>query len=168
MTRSVNAAIDKVSPQRSEVAALIAEYGESDLLCYRAESPVALSTRQAAAWDPILHWAASALGASLSVGAGVMHITQPANSVETLRAHVAKQNAFQLTALHDLVSLSGSLIIGLAAQRNAFDIHHLWTLSRIDEDWQIEQWGHDEEADTAAEIKRAAFIHAHQFFHAQD
>ena len=41
-TRTANSAIDKVAPQHADVAAMLAEYGDSDLLCYRAESPAPL------------------------------------------------------------------------------------------------------------------------------
>ena len=62
-TRTANAAIDKVTPQRAEVAAMLAAYGDSDLLCYRADRPAELVRRQAESWDPALDWAATALGA---------------------------------------------------------------------------------------------------------
>lgn len=64
-TRSANAAIDRVVPQIAEVAEMLAAYGDSDLLCYRADSPQALVARQAESWDPALDWAAEALGARL-------------------------------------------------------------------------------------------------------
>jgi len=163
-TRSANAAIDKVMVQHAEVAGLIAAYGENDLLCYRAESPSELVTRQNAAWDPILTWGQDTLGVSLVVTTGVMNVDQPANSVETLRQAVAGQSAFALTGLHDLVSLSGSLLIGLAAQKKAFDLAHLWSASRVDELWQIDQWGHDDEAADLAAIKESSFRHAAKFY----
>lgn len=52
VTRSANAAIDKVAVQHTEVADMLAEYGGSDLLCYRATSPEELIARQAEGWDP--------------------------------------------------------------------------------------------------------------------
>ncbi len=163
-TRSANAAIDKVTPQHSEVSDLIAAYGENDLLCYRADGPDGLIQRQQAEWDPILEWGKDTLGVSLIVTQGVMHVEQPANSVATLKTLVQDQSPFALTALHDLVSISGSLIIGLAAQKNAFDLTRLWAASRVDELWQIEQWGEDEEATEHAEKKESAFRHAYKFF----
>ncbi|NCZ66238.1 MAG: ATPase, partial [Rhodobacteraceae bacterium] len=39
-----------------------------------------------------------------------------------------------------------------------------WDLSRIDEIWQIEQWGEDEEATEVAEIKANSMRHAERFF----
>ncbi|MDB2522292.1 ATPase [Planktomarina temperata] len=153
-----------MTPQRAEVAQLIAAYGEDDLLCYRAPSPEELLTRQKEAWDPLLAWAAEHLDAPLRTVEGVMHVAQPANAVANLTARVVTQSPFQLAALHDLVSMSGSLVIGLAAQAEAFAIDDLWTRSRLDELWQIEQWGQDDEADATASLKRSAFIHAHRFY----
>lgn len=164
VTRSANAALDKVTTQHPEVAALIAAYGESDLLCHRAEAPAALVARQAAAWDPLLTWARDVLGAPLKVTSGVMPCRQPADSLAVLHGRVAGMDAFVLTALHDLVGLSGSLVIGLAAIEPAAPIEQLWDVSRIDEEWQQDQWGVDSEAAEAAERKKRDFLHARRFF----
>ncbi len=163
-TRMVNAAIDKVRTQHAEVADLLAEYGGTDLLCYRAESPQSLAVRQAEQWDPALDWAEQALGVRLSVGAGITHIPQPAQHLSRLSADVHVLSDFQLAAFHDLVTLSGSLILGFAAARRWRSADEIWQMSRLDELWQQEQWGEDEEAVTAAEIKRQAFLHADKFF----
>ncbi len=164
MTRRVNAAIDKVAPQFDEVAELIAAYGASDLLCYRAEAPEELARAQAEAWDPMLDWAADTLGARLRTGRGVVPVAQPAESLGCLAGLVRSSTPFELTALHDLVSLSGSLVLGLAATRAEFDAETLWRLSRLDEDWQIALWGEDEEAAAAAERKREEFLLARDFW----
>lgn len=163
VTRSANAAIDKVSAQHDEVADLIAAYGGTDLLCYRAERPQALIDLQTAAWDPYLDWAAQELSAPLSATQGVVHQTQPRDSLERLTALVHGLDAFELTAVHDLVSISGSLILGLAVARGRVDAETAWPLSRVDEDWQAEQWGIDDDAAELAESKRQDFLHAERF-----
>ncbi|MHA6263253.1 ATP12 family chaperone protein [Arenibacterium sp. CAU 1754] len=163
-TRSANAAIDKVRHQHGEVADMLAAYGDSDLLCYRAEMPAELVQRQADQWNPALDWAKTELDVVLNVHAGVIHRAQPADALQRLSDRVHKMTAFELAAFHDLVSLSGSLILGLAATRDWRDIETLWVMSRLDELWQEEQWGPDDEARAQAELKRQAFMHAKRFF----
>ncbi|MDH5798269.1 MAG: ATPase [Paracoccaceae bacterium] len=163
-TRTANSAIDKVTPQHAEVADLLADYGDSDLLCYRAEAPQNLVTRQAETWDPILKWCEVELGVRLTSHAGVIHRPQDEKSIARLRELVVQMSPFQLAAFHDLVSLPGSLVIGFAAVQRAFPVEDLWNASRLDELWQQEQWGRDEEADAHAEIKRKAFVHAADFY----
>jgi chaperone required for assembly of F1-ATPase len=163
-TRSANSAVDKVATQFDEVAGLIAAYGGSDLLCYRTEDAGELARRQTEAWDPILDWARRKHGADLRVTSGIAPVRQPEEALRRLAAAVQGTTPFELTALHDLVSLSGSLLIGLAATEAASDPEALWRKSRIDEDWQAELWGADEEAVEAAEAKRRDFLHAHQFW----
>jgi chaperone required for assembly of F1-ATPase len=163
LTRASNTTVDKVVPQRAAVAAGLADYGGSDLLSYRAASPEGLVERQRAGWDPMLDWAAERFGARLAVAEGVMPVAQPANALEPMRAHVDALDPWELTALSEFVSLSGSLVLGLAALERAEAPDAVWRLSRIDEDWQAEQWGVDEEAAEAAEAKRADFLQADRY-----
>ncbi|WP_170378425.1 ATP12 family chaperone protein [Ruegeria atlantica] len=163
-TRSANAAIDKVHHQHAEVADMLADYGDSDLLCYRAAHPQELQKRQAEQWDPALDWAAEVLSARLLPVAGVLHQPQSETALNILKLRVHQLNDFQLAAFHDLVSLSGSLVLGFATALNWRNVEEIWQMSRLDEIWQIEQWGHDDEAFDVAETKKAAFLHAKRFF----
>lgn len=163
-TKTANAAIDKVSIQHAEVADLLAAYGDCDLLCYRADSPEELVERQAAHWDPMLDWAHDALGVRLHPRVGIMHVPQDHDAVASLTARVHALDKFQLAAFHDLVSLSGSLILGFAAAQDARDTTTLWELSRLDESYQSEIWGKDEDAEALAEVKKQSFLHAKLMF----
>lgn len=157
VTRAANSAVDKIIPQRAAVVDMLAAYGDSDLLCYRAEGPQELVSRQSAAWDPLLTWARETHGAALICAEGVMHVDQPADSLARLRAPLDAANPFALAGLHDLIALSGSLVIALAVAEGARTPADGWRLSRIDEDWQIDQWGEDEEASALAAVKERDF-----------
>lgn len=163
VTRSANAAIDKVSIQFDEVADMIADYGDSDLLCYRADSPQELAERQQNAWDPMLDWADATLNARLLPRTGVIHAPQDPRAIANLRAAVHGLSAFQLTAFHDLVGLTGSLVLGFAAMRGVESPEAIWEKSRVDERWQVEQWGEDEEATQVEAQKLGEFTHALRF-----
>lgn len=164
VTKTANSAIDKVAIQHAEVAEMLADYGDSDLLCYRADAPEELVARQAAHWDPMLDWAQEVLGARLETRIGIMHQPQQPAALEALRFRTRAMTNFELAAFHDLVSLSGSLVLGFAATMGARDIEVLWDISRLDESWQAEQWGRDDAAEAQAEIKKSAFLHAGRMF----
>ena len=164
VTKGANAAIDKVRIQRPEVVGLLAEYGDSDLLCYRAAGPDSLIQRQAEGWDPVLDWAANALGARLFVGEGVMHVPQTAKALALLRTELETLDDFGLAAAHDMISITGSLVLALAVINGVRTEEEAWHLSRIDEHWQIEQWGEDEEAAAAEKTKCQAFFDAVRFY----
>jgi chaperone required for assembly of F1-ATPase len=162
-TRMSNSAIEKVAPDAGAVARIVADYGASDLTCYRADAPAELVARQTA-WDPMLDWAAAALGARLVPTVGVMPVPQDGAALERLAAAVRALNPFELAAFHDLVALSGSLILGLALVRNRLDVPQAWRLSRIDEDWQAGVWGIDAEAKAVADRKFSDFGFAKAYF----
>lgn len=167
-TRTVNTSIDGVAADPGGVVEMIAEYGGTDLLCYRAEGPDALRNRQFAAWDPLLAWSAETLDAPLVAVMGVMYAPQPAASLAALRRAVAAENPFRLTGLAELVTLSGSLVIGLAVARGVLEPDAAWKISRIDETWQEEQWGIDAEAAALAAERRRSFLFAAEYLRLLD
>lgn len=164
VTRSANAALDKVAVQQWEVADLVSAYGETDLLCYRAEGPVGLVERQSQLWDPLLEWAHETFGARLSAIEGVMYIAQSEDALQKLASPVKEMSPFELAGFHDLVSISGSLVLGLAVIQGRLEPDEAWDLSRLDEDWQIEQWGPDDEAEEVAQRKKQDFVSAANFY----
>jgi chaperone required for assembly of F1-ATPase len=92
-----------------------------------------------------------------------MHAPQDPQALAGLSDQVHALDPFTLAAFHDLVSLSGSLVIGFAALHDYLPTQDLWPLSRVDELWQQEHWGEDEEALEMAATKESAFLHA-KFF----
>ena len=164
VTRSANSAIDKIVPQFDEVAGLLTAYGGSDLICYRATDPQALIARQAQAWDPLMDWAADALQAPLVATAGVVHVAQPDQSLARLTARVTALDPFRLAGIHDLVAISGSLVLALAVTHQKLTAEQAWALSRIDEVWQQELWGTDDEATDLAAFRKRAFLAADRFY----
>lgn len=162
-TRMANSAVDMLAETRAHVAAMLTDYADTDLTCYRAGAPEPLVARQVVTWDPLLDWLADAHGARLVPRVGVMHAAQDPGVMERLHGVVAAFPAFDLAALHDLVALSGSLVIGLAAADRAFPREDLWSASRVDESWQEAIWGIDAEAAALSERRRAEFLHAGAF-----
>ena len=163
LTGLAKTVIDAVVPHRQTVIDNIAAYGGDDLICYRAGEPEELLSLQDAAWNPLLAWARDELGVELLRIDGVMPLNQSPEDHRRLRLEVAKRNDFELAGLHNLVTLSGSLIIGLSVAVGHKSAEEGWQLSRIDEDYQIANWGEDEEAAAQAKRHHDLFVAAERF-----
>lgn len=150
LTRAANSAVERVAPQFAGVAGMLVEYGGTDLLCYRAERPAALAARQDECWTPLIDWAREELGVPLRVTQGVSPVAQDPAALARLRTRLDALTPWELTALHDLVTIPGSLILGLAVLHARLDAAEAHALSRIDEEHQAALWGRDEEAEAAA------------------
>jgi chaperone required for assembly of F1-ATPase len=143
LTRLANTIIDGVAAAQDQVAAEIRKYLASDLLFYRAQAPAPLRARQAQRWDPVVSWAREALGAEFKLGAGVVHVAQPAAALEAAAAALP-HDPWRLGALHAATTLTGSALIALALLRRAITPEAAWQAAHVDEDWNMEQWGSDE------------------------
>lgn len=145
-TRLANTAIDRIRPSRTEVAAEVARYAGSDLVCYFAESPESLVALQAARWGPVLDWAGAELGLTLERIAGLIHCEQPAQALARARELAEAVDDFQLAALAHATALFGSAVLAFAVQRGRLSGAEAFALSRLDEAFQESQWGVDAEA----------------------
>ncbi len=147
LTKALNTALDRVAGRREDVIDELANFAGSDLLCYRAEAPEVLVRRQSAAWNPWLAWAAEKFGAVLVVVMGVGHTEQSPEALAKIRSAIAALNDFELTALHTGVTIAGSAILGLAFVVGALSADEAFAASQVDEEFQAERWGRDEEAE---------------------
>lgn len=145
LTRLVGTAVDRIAPDPEPSAAAISEYGEADLLCYRAEDR-RLAALQAENWQPLLDWAALHLDAPLNVTSGIVHVAQPPDSLHALHRAVAAHSPFGLSALGIVVPALGSLVLGLALSAGRIDAAEAHRLAILDETYQESFWGTDSEA----------------------
>jgi chaperone required for assembly of F1-ATPase len=145
LTRIANSVVEGVVDRVDLVTDDLAKYFETDLLFYRAGHPEGLVAREAAHWDPVLFWAADALGAHFILSEGVMHVRQPDEAVRAARAALPG-DPWSVAALHMVTTLTGSALLALALAHGARDPDQVWAAAHVDEDWNIDQWGVDEEA----------------------
>lgn len=158
VTRLVNTAIDGVAPDTRAVLDDMVKFSESDLLCYRADSPEALVARQASVWDPILDWAHTTLGARFYLAEGVIHVAQPSEAIDKVRGWLLeREEPFRLSAMHLMTSLSGSALIATAVEAQALSPDEAWNAAHVDEDWTNEHWGEDAEAAERRRLRRRDF-----------
>jgi chaperone required for assembly of F1-ATPase len=146
LTRLVNSALDGVAGREAAVREEIVKYAGSDLLCYRADGPPALTGRQAAAWDPVLAWAHATLSARFETGAGIMPVKQPEAATAAVATALQRYDAFTLASLHVMTTLTGSALLALAHAAGHVPADAAWAAAHVDEDHQISQWGEDAEA----------------------
>lgn len=148
VTRLVNTAIDGIATNTQAIFEDILRFSSTDLICYRAEGPERLVERQAERWDPIIDWAANDLGARFILVEGVMHHEQPREATAAFAVTLARhQSPMALAALHTITTLTGSAILALAFAEGRVTMEEAWSLAHLDEDWTIEHWGSDEEAE---------------------
>ena len=146
ITRLVNSAIDKVKQNCDAVISDLLNYGDTDLLCYRTESPKELVLKQHKYWDPILVWAKKELSIDLKTTCGITYIAQDSNQIKRIAEEITTYDFFTLTGFYDLVTISGSILVAFSLYHGQISTDHAIDISFLDEDWQREKWGLDEES----------------------
>ncbi len=144
LTRFANSVVEAVVDRAELVRDDVAKYLQSDLLFYRAGHPEALVAREAAHWDPVLFWAADEFGAHFILAEGIVHVRQPEQAVEAARAALPS-DPWSIAALHVVTTLTGSALLALALFHRVRDPNSVWAAAHVDEDWNADTWGVDEE-----------------------
>lgn len=141
------AALDRMGRNRGQVIDHILGFGRSDLVCYRAETPVALAERQKALWDPLLDWALTRHGLRFMADAGVTYIEQPVDVIVRMQELVSALGDFRLAPFDLMASLTGSFVIALALLEGHLTADGAFAAAQLDEIYQAEKWGRDAEAE---------------------
>ena len=160
LTRLANSVIDGVKGHEEAVVGDILNYAGSDLLCYRAEGPKGLAVLQTKHWEPVVAWAKRDLGNPMRLAEGVMHVAQAPASLHAIRERLAEFDSWSLAGLHVMTGLSGSALLALATARGRLSPEEAWAAARVEEDWQISQWGEDDEATQRRESRWRDFAAA--------
>jgi len=159
MTRFANSVVEAVVDRVQLVCDDVAKYLQSDLLFYRAGHPDALVAREAKHWDPVLFWAADRFGAHFILAEGVVHVRQPDQAVQAARAALP-HHPWTVAATHVVTTLTGSALLALALAHGRLDADAVWAAAHVDEDFNAEQWGEDEEVVSRRAARAADFFSA--------
>lgn len=157
LTQFAFAAIDATASKREEVADYIAKFGETDLCCHRAASPVELVAHQDAHWSSLRDWLHAYVGADLPVVTGILPADVPQGELAKLRAAALALDDFHLTALAQATGLGGSAIIGFAVLHQKVTPTAAFEAAALDHLWSQQKWGADAEAQARLARQRAEF-----------
>jgi chaperone required for assembly of F1-ATPase len=157
LTKLANTALDRATAERVHVLDEIVQYAGSDLVCYWADRPPDLVALQQRHWQPVLAWAASALGAPFRTVSGIQHVAQDEAALQAVRDHISALGAWQLTSVYLLMTLTGSSLLALMLLASATTPEAVWTAAHVDEDYQISQWGEDAEAAARRKARKLEF-----------
>ena len=150
VTRLFNVAIERTPGRRAELIAEARKYASTDQLCYRSAQSRLFLEYQAKHWDPLLEWAAKR-GVKLETTQALAALPQEAASLDAVADFAAALDDITLTLFVHLTSSFGSAVLAMAVCEAHLDGAKAYELSRLDEIWQIKQWGQDEEAQERTE-----------------
>ena len=156
-------AIDVVAPDPAASHERVMRYAETDTLCYRADPDEPLWKRQQEMWEPLVAAFEAREGVRMERVSGIVHRAPSPDTLANLRKRLEQLEPLLLAPLETLTSLAASVCIGLSALDPKADGDALWNAANLEEDWQMEQWGSDEEAAERRAKKRGEFLAAFEF-----
>ena len=157
LTKFANNAVDQVAGRREDIVDEIVAYASSDLLCYRADTPQGLVDRQSECWDRVLKWAETQHQLNFICVAGIVYASQPIATLAKAHDFLSDMDSHKLTSIHNITILIGSALLAMAVVDGEMSDDEAWTAAHLDEDWNIDQWGTDEDAIIRRNLRRSEF-----------
>ena len=157
MVRLVNSAVESGEEMIPAFREEVIKFAGSDLLLYRAESPRELVSEQELLWDNALTVLARHFGISFQPTMGIIHQAQPKATLDRLAEVLVGENLLVMTALVSITGLTGSGLLAIGLWNKLFSPDQVWKAAHVDEDYQIAQWGQDEEAADRRAKRRVEF-----------
>ncbi|MCP5382608.1 MAG: ATPase [Kordiimonadaceae bacterium] len=159
----VNTAIDRVGKRRDELISELVSFAGSDQICYRAEAPDTLVKLQDSTWNPLLDWLKNKFDIKLKLSAGIIFVEQDGEQLDKFRTIFENIESFELTALYTMVTVTGSVTIGLSLFNGHSSFEQAWEAGHLDENFQASEWGIDEEAEQRRSALKAELANAEYF-----
>ena len=141
VTQICFSSLDRKRKEKIILLNKLTEYGMTDLLFYRDISGTELEKLQSKKWDKLLDWTQNEYNLDFKIVNGIMPVEQPKENYNTFFNELEKLDCISLTALSDIVTLSGSLILGLLLLKKKITSKQAWSLAKVDEEWQRSKWG---------------------------
>ncbi len=146
LTQYACSAIDRVAPARASVIVQASAYAETDLMAYPTDEPADLRAKQDVCWLPLIA-RLETLGWRLEQTSGLMAIDQDPDLRPRAQAWLERQDDMHLTALASLIETSGSFFLTYLLVEDGLGIEALIEACTIEERFNLEAWGSDEEAE---------------------
>ncbi len=156
-------AIDVVAREAEAVADKVLNYGETDTLLYRADPDEPLYARQQEVWEPLVAAFEAREEIELVRVSGIVHRAQPEATMAHLRRRLTALDPFALAGTEMMASLAASLLVAISASEADADAKALWAAASLEEEWQAELWGRDEEAEARRTERAAQFALAQEW-----
>lgn len=160
MRDAVDYALDIVASDPGAVIDKLLSYGDTDTLLYRAHPDEPLYARQQEVWEPIVTAFEARHRIEMVRVSGIVHRAQHPETAQRVRAALKAQDPLTLAGLEAMASLAASLITALSVIDAQADPFALWNAASLEEDWQAELWGRDEEAEERRAKRQADFLRA--------
>ena len=142
----LSTSIDKTCGNRKLYIDDILDFIDTDLTCYRAEKPNDLVQWQSKNWDPILLKVEKYINSKINVFRGIMPLKQDQEIHIKITKLLTKFTDLEILVLHRIANITGSVFLSLCIFISDKIKEKAFELSFLDELWQAENWGYEEEA----------------------
>ena len=142
----LSTAIDRVREEKNSYINDIINFIDTDLICYRADSPIDLVSHQNKHWDHIILLIEKYINTNVSVFKGVMPSQQSSKVHHRFKNLIVELSDVQISVLHRITNLVGSVFLSLCILKKDLTNKQAFELSFLDELWQAENWGYEEDA----------------------
>lgn len=144
VTKFLNSTLDRIQAQKSVIMQQFLEYAQNDCIFYFSEH---LQVEQNKNWLPIIQCYENKLDTKLFYGSVLSLDKQSQKYLDYIQQELSGITDEELAGLHVIITALGSILLALHAFHGHISYETALLYSRLEEDYNIQEWGLDMEAE---------------------
>lgn len=145
LTTLCNTALDNPTHRnKDQMIRAALKFLETDTVCYRVDEPDDLVELQKNEWDPVLHWIENRYNVTIGSSSSILGPEISEATKDLFRQHLKSYNFWGLIGLEFVISQLKSVVLALGMVDRHLSVEQAVLLSRLEEEYQIRQWGNVE------------------------
>jgi len=155
LTQILSTRIDRIVKERDVMETTVLNYLDTDLLCYRSDAPPPeLGQAQCETWDPYLDWFYDTFGIRLKTTTTIAALKHDEAAHKAVEEYVRNLEDDHFGVLQLITSISGSLILALAALHEQASANDIFTAMRVEEGFKAKIYNEDLHGGDPAQEKK--------------
>lgn len=167
MLGDLEKAREEIAKNRAEVIERLVQFSMTDLLLFWGQEKD-LMERQTKIWGPILAWAEEKMKAKFATTQSLDVPQENQASGYRLKVFLENLSDKELTAFYAAALQMRSVLLAAALVRGRINAEEAFQAAFLDELWQAENWGSDEEAEKRRQTIKSELIEIERFLHEPD
>lgn len=141
-----------VAQHRKEIIERLVNFSLTDTLLFRNPEAAELVAEEEKIWNPIIEWVQQSMDTKFATSESLEVPLENNASLPHLQVFLESLSDKELAAFYQASKITKSVLLAAALVKKRVTAEEAFQAAFLEEIWQADKWGHEEEADRRREV----------------